>query len=123
TVNGGAKLLEDGPTAISGRSVTFSAGNATATGMTDANGVASSSLPLGFIVFSVGASFAGDNDCQPATASPLAVPLATALSAVAASGGYNDASTATTILTDVSVSPTSPPARTTPARAAGGPSL
>lgn len=55
-----AKLLEDGQTPISGRAVTFSAGNARASGTTDSTGVASATLPLEPGQYTLSGSFGSD---------------------------------------------------------------
>jgi hypothetical protein len=55
-----AKLLEDGQTPIGGRTVTFSAGNASAGGTTDSAGIAGATLALQPGQYALSASFRGD---------------------------------------------------------------
>ena len=55
-----AKLLTPGGVPIAGKTVTFTAGAASATAVTDVNGVASASLTLGPGAYTLKAAFAGD---------------------------------------------------------------
>jgi len=66
-VNVSAVLKEDGTPPIAGRTVTFSAGSATATGTTDASGVATATLALAPGAYTLTASFTSDGYYKPAT--------------------------------------------------------
>ena len=66
SVNVSASLTEDGKTPIANRTVTFAAGTISATGVTNASGVASATLPLSSGQYTSSASFAGDNYYVPA---------------------------------------------------------
>jgi streptogramin lyase len=63
-----ARLLEDGSTPISGRTVTFTAGGMTAAATTDATGVAKVTLALVSGQYPLSAGFAGDANYKPSNA-------------------------------------------------------
>jgi hypothetical protein len=69
-----ARLLGPGGTPIVGRTVTFTAGTATATGITNASGVATATLAAKPGLYTLTATFAGDAAYTASTAkSPLLV--------------------------------------------------
>ena len=63
-----AMLQEDGESPIAGRTIRFTAGGATATGTTDASGVATVTLSLSPDQYQVTATFIGDDYYRPASA-------------------------------------------------------
>lgn len=71
-----ATLLGPGGIPVVGRTVTFTAGSVTGSGITDASGVVSANLALGPGQYSVAAAFAGDSGFYPSTAGVQALTVA-----------------------------------------------
>jgi hypothetical protein len=71
-----AKLVGPGGTPVVGRIVKFTAGTVTATGVTNASGIASATLTLKPGLYTLGASFAGDTAFTASAASAALVVYA-----------------------------------------------